>query len=125
MSRAALIAKARAAAEAGMSETCTIKRDPTTVPDSTTGADVTVYTTTVYTGVCKVQDRDLSPRSAESGSSTADVLAKQLHVPASAGPFAAGDVVFMGEDAEPSWRVLADHEKSWQSARRLPVERVS
>lgn len=114
----------RRLAESMMVDTCTVKRGPSTTSDAS-GADVTVYAETVYSGKCKVQDRDLSPRDAESGSSTADVLNVSIHVPVSAGPFEAGDVVFMGDDTVPSWRVLAGHEKTWQTARRLPVERVS
>lgn len=107
-----------------MVDSCVVKRDPT-VTSGPLGEDVTVYGSTVYTGRCKVQDRDLSPGAQESGSSTADVVRSELHVPVSAGPFAAGDVVFMGADTEPSWRVLAPHGKTWQTAQRLPVERVS
>lgn len=113
----------RAQAESMMVDTCVIKR-PTGTASGSLGEDVTTYADpAVYSGPCKVQDRDISPTDAESGSRTADVLRSELHLPVSAGPFAAGDVVFM--DDEPVWRVLAPHVKTWQTAQRLPVERVS
>lgn len=113
----------RAQAESLMVDTCVVKR-PTGVTSGALGEDVTTYATPyVYDGPCKIQDRDLSPREAESGSSTADVLRSELHVPVSAGPFLTGDVVFIDDEA--TWRVLAPHRKTWQTAQRLPVERVS
>lgn len=124
MNAAGAVARGRVAAESLMVDVCTVKRGAT-VGAGPVGEDVVTYAETVYVGPCKVQDRDLSPRGAESGSSTADVLTSSVHVPVSAGPFLPGDVVFMGADVAPSWRVLAGHEKSWQTARRLPVERVS
>lgn len=114
----------QAAAESLMVESCTVKRGATVTPGPK-GEDVVGYAETVYEGRCKVQDRDLSPQEEESGSSTVDVLKSTLHFPVSAGPFRSGDVVFMGSDEAPSWRILAGHDKTWQTARRCPVERVS
>lgn len=113
----------RRAAESLMVDTCTVRR-PAGVTSGPLGEDVVAYEDgDVYTGPCKFQDRDLSPRDAEVGSSTADILVKEMHVPVSAGPFKSGDVVFVGGVV--AWRVLAPHEKTWQTAQRLPVERVS
>ena len=114
----------RAQAESLMVDTCTVKRGAT-VGSGPMGEDVTTYAETVYVGPCKVQDRDLSPRDAESGSSTVDVLTAAVHFPVSAGPFRSGDIVFMDDEESPSWRILAGHDKTWQTARRCPVERVS
>lgn len=108
-----------------MTETCRVRR-PTGTTSGPKGEDVQTYAAQdVYAGKCRVQDRDVSPAGAESGSSTADVLKSQVHVPVSQGPFMSGDVVFMNGSTAPTWRILAPHVKTDQTAERLPVERVS
>lgn len=61
MSRASVLARGRAMAEAGMTDACTIVRIAQTSTDETTGV-VTETPTTVYTGACRVQERGGYPR---------------------------------------------------------------
>lgn len=113
-----------------MAESCTIAMPTGTTPDPTTGADVTTYgdplygpTVTPHYGACKVQDRDLQATEAESASSTADALTKELHLPADAPTIDHGAHVLMADGR--TFRVLAGHRKTWQTAQRIPVEVVS
>lgn len=64
MSRASVLARGRAAAEAGLLDTCTIVRVTSTTTNPTTGV-VTETTDEVYEGPCRVQEpggyaRDIS-----------------------------------------------------------------
>lgn len=113
----------RAEAESLMTDTCTVAYPTGTTADPTTGADVTTYGDAVYSGRCKVQDRDLQSSEPESASSTADVYVKELHLPVSAPTIAHGAHVLMSDGRV--FRVLAGHRKTWQTAQRLPVEVVS
>lgn len=61
MSRASVLSRGRAMAEAGMVDTCTIVRITQTSTNETSGA-VTETTSTIYTGPCRVQERGGYPR---------------------------------------------------------------
>lgn len=116
------LAELRAHAESAMTSTCVVRPVVGVEPDAI-GQDVVTYGAVVYSGCCKVQD--LSPsREVESGSATVTVVSREVHVPVGAGPFEAGMVVFVDGESSPSWRILAPHTKTWQTAQRLPVERV-
>jgi hypothetical protein len=54
MSRDALLARGRAAALAGMTDSCTIRRVVSSSVDPFTGAETPTYST-LYTGACRVQ----------------------------------------------------------------------
>jgi Family of unknown function (DUF6093) len=54
MSRAALVARGRAAALAGMVDTCTIQHQTGSSTDQDTGVDTPTYST-VYSGQCRFQ----------------------------------------------------------------------
>lgn len=56
MSRASVLARGRAAAEAGMVDACTIVRVAGTTTDRDTGV-VTETTTSVYSGACRLQEQ--------------------------------------------------------------------
>lgn len=65
MSRASVLARGRAFAEAGMTDTCTIARVTGTTTNPTTGV-VTPTTTEIYSGACRIQEllafsRDTAP----------------------------------------------------------------
>jgi len=65
MTRASVLALGRAAAEAGMIDTCSIVRVTGTTTDPDTG-EVTEMTSSVYSGACRVQEmmgfsRDAGP----------------------------------------------------------------
>lgn len=61
MSRASVLARGRAMAEASMTDTCTIVRVTQTATSETTGA-VTETTSQQYSGPCRVQERGGYPR---------------------------------------------------------------
>jgi hypothetical protein len=73
MSRASVLARGRAAAEAGMTDACTVRRETSSTTDRDTGQPTPVYTqiypaaaTGDTTGPCRVQEifgfaRDTSP----------------------------------------------------------------
>ena len=105
-----------------MTESCTIAY-PTGTTAGPGGEDVSTYGDPVYSGKCKVQDRQLQPSESESASSTTDTLGKEVHIPASAPTIRHGAVVTMTDGR--TFRVLASHRKTWQTAQRLPVEVVS
>ena len=111
----------QAQAESLMVSPCVIRRGGTVTSDPDTGADVVVGGVSVYEGGCKLQSREGEIRSGEVGSSTGVSQNWQVHVPVTAGPFQAGDVVaVLGR----TFRVEAPHVKTWQSAQRLPVSEV-
>ena len=120
---AARLPALQAAAEAQMTESCTIAYPTGTEPDPLTGEDVTTYGDPVYSGKCKVQDREMYARESESASSTSDTLTKEVHIPASAPTITHGAVVTMSDGR--IFRVLSAHRKTWQTAQRLPVEVTS
>ena len=112
----------RAEAEALMVDACVIAY-PTGTTAGPGGEDVTTYGDPVYEGRCKVQDRDLQAREAESASSTSDTLGKEIHLPVDAPTINHGAVVTMADGR--TFRVLAGDRKTWQTAQRLPVEVTS
>ena len=61
MSRASVLARGRAAAQAGMVDACIIERQTGSPTNATTGV-VTPTWSTVYTGPCRVQERGGYPR---------------------------------------------------------------
>ena len=106
-----------------MVDACTIAYPTGTEPDPLTGEDVTTYGDPVYAGPCKLQDADLQAGEGESASSTADTVKKRIDIPVDAPTINHGAVVTMADGR--TFRVLAGHRKTWQTAQRLPVEVVS
>ena len=82
MSRESVLARARAVAEAGMVDTCTIRRVAGETTDETTGAVTPTYST-LYTGACRVQQRTAAASPAEGGEAYALMLALEVHLPMS------------------------------------------
>lgn len=131
---AAALPDMQAQAESMMRTRCRVVRPGDTIPDPVTGADVTT-TTTVFEGVspgCKIQDQALQVMAEQVPGATVAVSRLQVHLPVTAGPFRIGDVVetFADDDtafATPlrRFRVSNIHQKTWQTAQRLPVEELS
>jgi hypothetical protein len=132
MSRAALLARARAAAEAGMVDSCTITRDVGTTTDRATG-QVTPDTITLYSGRCRIQEmmafsRDSSPTPSDPALMRYRIL--QLPVVASQG-LRQGDKVRIDtciSDPDLTDKVMVVRDpaaKSEASARRVGVEEVT
>lgn len=133
MSRASVLARGRAAAEAGMVDTCTITRANVTGVNMQTG-EQTMTTTTVYTGPCRVQQRvPGGARSTTAGAAELLMLRLEVQLPVSADTdgLKAGDKVTItaaASDPDLTGRVLLVRElahKSEATARRLGVEEVT
>lgn len=126
----AVLAQARADAEALMLDTCTVARRGTPSTNPTTGA-VTVTSTTLYSGKCKVQHSGLAAQTAEAAGRTATIERPTVHVPVGAFAPRPGDVITITDSETDAslvgrvYRVAAAQVKSLASAYRLPVEEVT
>ena len=82
MSAASVLARGRAAAEALMVDTCTIRRITGSTTDPDTGVITPTYST-IYTGQCRVQQQAASASGQETGEAYALILPFVLQVPIS------------------------------------------
>lgn len=132
MSATAALLRGRAKAESLMLDTCTITRVTGSSTNRETGV-ITPTTTTVYTGICKVQHSQGvlggSPKDiAEAGRLTTRL---ELHLPASVTGVRADDratITAAALDAELVGRVFvvrSSPHKSFLTARRLEVEELT
>lgn len=131
MTAAALTMAGRAAAEALMTDTCTITRAGTPTTDPDTG-EVTDNPTTVYTGRCKVQQANVQSRPQSPGEAAVLMVRREVHLPvATSGGIRAGDLVEITAcPLDPDMvgrrlRVRDEHGKTFATARRLGVEEVT
>jgi hypothetical protein len=131
MSRASVLARGRAAALAGMVDTCRITRVTSVVTDPDTGVQ-TPTTETVYEGVCRVQQRSASgTRPTDAGEAYALMLRLELQLPNSATGIVVGDVAELltsVNDSDLVGRLFRVHDlahKSEATARRIGVEEVT
>lgn len=110
-------------AESLMVESCTVTPVASVTADPLTGADVTTYGPATYVGPCKVQ-QGLSTRDVTLGEGPAAIVPDRLDLPvATSSLVRIGDVATMADGRK--YRVTGLHDETWQTARRLPVERVS
>ena len=134
MSRASVLARGRAFAAAGVTDTCTVTRpgsgEPTLDPDTQTNTYPS--DTTVYEGACRVQVRGGAVASADDfGGRAVTSSAVEVQVPVGATEFAEQDVVVItsSEDdpalAGNSYLVESVEEKSHATVRRLLCQRVT
>lgn len=123
----------RMEAEARMVDACTITR-PTDVEtfDDEAGDYDAVGNSTVYTGKCEVQLSDgLTARASEAGGSDVTVSRLTVKIPVSATGVKVNDLVtitrstFDTDLATLRFAVIAGHSKTYATARRLEVERVT
>ena len=112
----------RAQAESLMKDACVIKVPVRHDVDPTTGASVPVYGPPIYEGRCKVQDGARSPRESAEGDADRDAFPLRVDVPVGPPWIPEGAVVTMSDGRR--FRVLAPHQKTHQTAQRLPVEQV-
>jgi len=123
---AGMLPELRAHAESMMRDTCTISRvtgttldvDGGEIPDRTV-----IYGPQVepHKGRCKVQANQLTDMSPEAGGATVTVLRYRVDIPVAAGPIQIGDLIVTSGR---HFRVTGLHDKTWQTAQRLPVEEV-
>lgn len=128
-------ADGRAAAESRMVDACTIAHpggEPVFDPSSGTYTDPA--STTIYSGKCEVQVSDgLNARETEAGGTELTVSRVTVKVPVSATGVRVGDVVTITAvhpdgDADlvgQEFSVKGPHGKTFATARRLQVERVT
>lgn len=128
MSRAALLARARAAATAGMADTCRIRRrtGESTTNDAT-GVVTPAYGADVYTGPCRVQARRETSSSSEVAEDRVVLLAMEVQLPMTVTGLAIGDeitVLTSATDPDLPGRLLlitSLAHKTDASARRVQV----
>jgi len=132
VSRESVLALGRAAAEAGMSDACTITRVTGTSTDRRTGAP-SETTTTIYSGPCRVQElfgfaRETSPAPDQTQLARYRIL--QLPVVTSGGVRAGDEVVIDSAVNDPdlvgvAMRVRDQSAKSEATARRIGIEEIT
>lgn len=135
MSRAALLARARIAAERGMVDTCRIRRRTGSTTDRTTGEITATYLDPdPYTGPCRVQQASATAGDAQVGEATVLVVGRVLQLPvvASAAVRADDEVTFpaVAASSDPAllskqFTVKAEFGKTDASSRRLGIEEVT
>jgi len=121
----ALLPQLQSEAESMMITPCRVLHPTGVTVDPETGRETPTYADDpVYSGGCKIQERDLEVSPSEIPGGIIPTARWEVHVPVSAGPFAFGDVVQIlgGGDVVRELRVTGLHRKSWQTAQRLPVE---
>ena len=120
---AAELPRLQAEAESMMLDSCVVKGAPTSGSDDD-GAPIDVYPDgDVYAGPCRIRQRTATVSEETGGGETLTSTRLEVHVPVSAGDvFLPGQVVFMA--GQPRYRVLEGHYQTFQTAIRLPVERV-
>jgi hypothetical protein len=97
MSRASVLVRGRAAAEAGMVDACTVAREGDPVTDA--NGDVTRPATTLYTGPCRVQQHQASADVKDIGEDNLLLLRVEVQLPMSVTGLDVGDVITMTASA--------------------------
>lgn len=131
MSRDLLLARARAAAEAGMLDTCTTRRQTGVTHDDDTGATTPSWTA-IYTGPMRMKQPSAQAGSANVGEANVLLQQPEAHLPMSAPLLRPGDeITITGSATDPGsigrvFVVRAVPAHSQASARRYGVvERTS
>jgi hypothetical protein len=124
MSRASVLVRGRAAAEALMVDACTIARVGTRVTDTTTG-EVTEPTSTLYTGQCRVQQAQADATEETVGEDRLLLLRLEVQLPMSVTGLEVGDLITItasAHDPDLPGRVFRVHDlahKTHATARRV------
>lgn len=129
MSRASVLARGRAAAEAGMVDACTVEREGDPVTDA--NGDVTRPATTFYTGPCRVQQHPATADAKDIGQDNLLLLRIEVQLPMSVTGLEVGDVITVtasAYDPDLPGRAFRVHDlahKSEATARRVQcIERT-
>jgi hypothetical protein len=126
MSRAALIARARTAAEAGMVDSCTIRHRTGETTDENSGT-ITPAWSALYTGKCRVQQQQAQAQQQDAGEDYLLLLRLEVQVPMSVVGLEVGDEVTITasvHDPDLPGRVFLIRDlahKTHASARRVQV----
>lgn len=131
MSAASALARARAAAQALMVDTCTIQHQTGTTTDPLTGV-VTPTWTTVYTGRCRVQQTLAQGSRVEAGEIEPVVLRLEVQLPVVGSEgVERGDLVTVTASVHDvdlvgrAFRVRDLHHKTHATSRRVQCEEVT
>lgn len=129
MSLKSVLGRARRAAEAIMTDSCTIQHQTGTVYDPDTFQEVPTYET-VYAGKCRVQSRNLGTESPDAGQQRLDLYSLELQVPITVTGVAVGDQVTVASELDPDldgrqFVIRNLFHASHKSARRYPIEEVT
>lgn len=126
------LARGRAAAESLMVDTCTITRTTGESTNDDTGV-VTLTTSAIYTGRCRIQQSQLGADStpADPGEAYVRLVAFELQLPMSVTGLRVGDVATITASAlDPdlvgrAFNILGLAHKTHATARRLQVQEVA
>jgi hypothetical protein len=132
MSRATVLARGRVAAEAGMVDACTIRRNTGETTDPFSGETSDTYVE-LYDGKCRFQQSGGGARANQQDAGEAYLLLQQVEVqlPISVTGLMVGDVVTItaaGRDEDLVGRVLRIRDlmtKTDSTARRVQVEEIT
>lgn len=128
MSRDSLIERGRAAAEAGMVDACTSRRQTGTTYDDDTGHTVPTWTA-LYEGPCRLKETTATVRRSDVGEADVVLVQPQVHLPMDAALLQAGDEITITacpNDPLSVGRVFRVESKAGATARRYTViERTS
>lgn len=126
MSRATVLARGRAAAEAGMVDTCTIERQTgeTTNPD--TGV-VTPTVSEIYDGMCRFQQKGAQAQQEDAGQAYLLLQRAEIQLPVTATGIDVGDLITCTASRDPDlvgrvFRVRDLAYKTDATARRLQIQ---
>lgn len=100
MSRDSILARGRTMAEAGMRDTCTIRRVTSTTTDDFSG-NVTPTYATLYTGKCRVQQSTPTATRVDAGQDSVLLLALTVQLPMSATGLQVGDQITIDTSIDP------------------------
>jgi hypothetical protein len=92
MSRALVLARGRSAAEAGMTDTCSIRRRTGSTTDENTGVETPSFVE-IYTGKCRLQQSDADAQAQNAGEAYVLLQRVQLQLPISVTGLKVGDEV--------------------------------
>lgn len=92
MTASTVLARGRAAAQRNMQDACVIKRRTGEVTDPASGV-ITPTHSTLYTGICRVQQRSVSASQADAGEAYALMLRLEIQLPMSVTGLRAEDEV--------------------------------
>lgn len=130
MSRATVLARGRAAAERGMRDSCVITRPVSASVDKVTGAVTPTSTTTVYAGVCRLQQAaDQAAMGTDQGEAYRLMTKRELQLPvATSADVRANDIVTITACVNDAalvgmvFTVRDEAGKSEATARRLGIQ---
>lgn len=126
MTRARVLAMGQRAAEAGMVDTCTVRRRTGSATDRDTGASSPTYST-LYSGACMVQNSRPLSRPTDAGQDFLLILRLDVYFPITVTGLQVGDEITITasvHDPDLPGRTFRIHDlahKSFATARRVGV----